>query len=115
MENKKTRFQKMQLTMCGALALDLFLFIVYLIAASNGIVWLKVIIAILAILLSLLCLGFLYLSKEILRPRSLWMSVMAAAIAICILFSLILNFPSPNPYSAYEKEKTAQSLVDSNT
>lgn len=105
-----TRLQKMQLCMCGALALDLFLFIIYLIAAGNGIIWLKVIIAILTILLSLLCLGFLYLSQEILRPRSLWMSVTAAAIAICLLFSLILNFPSPNPYSVYEKEKASQSM-----
>ena len=112
MENQKTRYQKMQLKMCAALALDLILFIVYLIVAGNGIIWLKVIIAILAILLSLLCLAFLYLTKELLRQRSLWMSVMAAAIAICLLFSLILNFPSPNPYSVYEKE--SQSLVDTN-
>lgn len=112
MENQKNRLQKMQLTMCGTLALDLVLFVIYLIAAGNGIIWLKVIIAILAILLSLLCLAFLYLSKELLRPRSLWMSVMAAAITICLLFSLILNFPSPNPYTVYEKEKAAQSLVD---
>ena len=110
MENQKSRLQKMQLYMCGALALDLFLFIIYLIAAGNGIIWLKIIIAILAILLSVLCLGFLYLSKELLRPRSFWMSVMAASIAICLLFSLILNFPSPNPYSVYEKQ--TQSSVE---
>lgn len=114
MESQKKRYQKMQYMMCGALALDLVLFIVYLIAAGNGIVWLKVIIAILAILLSLLCLAYLYLTKEILRQRSLWMSVMAAAITICLLFSLILNFPSPNPYTVYEKEQKSQSFVTAN-
>ena len=110
MENQKTRLQNMQFIMYGALALDLFLFIIYLIAAGNGIIWLKIIIAILAILLSVLCLGFLYLSKEMLRPRSIWMSVMAVSIAICLLFSLILNFPSPNPYTVYEKQ--TQGSVD---
>ena len=54
MENQKNRLQKMQLYMCAALALDLFLFIIYLIAAGNGIIWLKIIIAILAIFLSVM-------------------------------------------------------------
>jgi len=77
--------------------MDLVLFIIYLIAAGNGVIWLKATAAVLTILVSLLCLAFLYLNKEIYRQRSLWMSACALAILVCVLFSLILNFPSPNP------------------
>jgi len=34
----------------------------------------------------------------------LWMSVSAAAVVLCLLFSLILNMPSPNPYKATETQ-----------
>lgn len=92
----------MERYMTYALLADLVIFVLYLIAAGTGIIWLKVITAIIAILLSGLCLAFLYLSQELLRPRSLWMSAAAAAIAVCVLFSLILNFPSPSPYKQTE-------------
>ncbi len=98
MNNDQKRYKKMEQYMCIALAADLLLFILYLIVAGNGIVWLKVILAILAILLSLLCLAFLYLSQELLQQRSLWMSLTAACILLCLLVSLMVNFPSPNPF-----------------
>lgn len=99
MSKQPNRYQQMERYMCMTLALDLVLFVVYLISAGSGIVWMKVICAILAILISGLCLAFLYLTNELLRERSLWMTVSAAAIAICTIFSLILNFPSPNPFA----------------
>ena len=98
MANQRNRYKEMERMMSNVLAADFLLFILFLIASGCGIIWLKVISSILAILLSGLCLAFLYLSKELLRTRSLWMSVSAAAIIICTLFSLLLNFPSPNPY-----------------
>lgn len=105
MKTNRSRYKEMERYMCCALAGDLVIFIAYLIAAGNGIIWLKVIFAILAILVSCLCLAFLYLSKELLRQRSLWMSVSAAAILICLLFSLVMNFPSPNPYKQAAESK----------
>lgn len=98
MGRQDNRYNQMERYMSFALIIDLILFIAFLIAAGNGIIWLKVILCILTLILSLLCLAYLYLTKELLRQRSLWMSVCAAAIAICLLFSLILNFPSPSPY-----------------
>ncbi len=83
--------------MTYALIADGLLFILYLICAGAGIIWLKVILAILAILLSGLCLAWLFVSRELLRPRSLWMSAAAAAVIVCIVFSLILNYPSAMP------------------
>ena len=100
MKKKKTRYQQMEQIMTYVLLGDLVMFILFLIAAGFGIIWLKVITAIIAILTSGLCLWFLYLTQEILKRRSLWMSSAAAAILICVLFSLVLNFPCPNPYSA---------------
>lgn len=95
----QNRYKNMEAVMCVAILVDLILFVVYLIAAGAGILWLKVISSILTILLSVLCLVFLHFTGELLKPRSLWMGTAAAAIVICLLFSLILNFPSPSPYA----------------
>lgn len=76
---------------------DACLFALYLLFAGIGITWLKVTLAILALLLSGLILGYLYLTKELRKPRSLWMTMAAGAVAVCILVSLILRFPSPKP------------------
>jgi len=113
MQNKRSRYQEMERYMTYTLIADLFIFIIYLIAAGTGIIWLKVVTAIMAILVSALCLTFLYLTRELLRNRSLWMSISAAAIIICLLFSLILNIPSPNPYKHPKAETTSTEPIDS--
>ena len=95
MAEKKNRYQVMEQYMTYALIADAVLFVLYLLFAGLGIAWLKVTLAVVAIVLSVLILGYLYMTKELLKPRSLWMSVAAAAVAVCLLFSLILNFPSP--------------------
>lgn len=114
MANSPSRYKQMERYMCCALLVDLLIFIFYLVAAGNGIVWLKVILAIVTILLSGLCITFLYMNKELLNQRSLWMSVSAGAILICMLFSLLLNFPSPNPYKQAEKDTVSSSQVSDN-
>ena len=97
MPRKNNRYSQMSRQMTAILIANLLVFIVYLICAGAGVLWLKILTAIIAIIASGLCLAFLYLTKELLKPRSLWMSAAAAAILICLLFSLILNFPSPAP------------------
>ena len=109
MDNKNNRYQTMERNMILVLLGDLALFIIYLISAGNGIIWLKVIFFILTISLSVLCLAFLYISGELLKQRSLWMGTAAAAIAVCLLFSLILNFPSPSPYRQAETNSISTS------
>lgn len=96
MAGKGIRYQQMEKYITYGLIADAVLFILYLIFAGFGIIWMKVILAVLAFLLSAAILGYLYLTKELLRPRSLWMSVAAASVIVCLLFSLILNFPSPS-------------------
>ena len=85
------RYKEMERYMTYAILADLFLFILYLCFAS--IIWLKVILSILIIILSGGSLAYLYITKELLKQRSLWMTAAAGSILICLLFSLILNFP----------------------
>ena len=98
MSRQNNRYREMERNMLFALLINTALFVLYLIVAGAGIIWLKVLLTTIIILFSLFCLGCLYLSKEMLRPRSLWMTVGTIGIVACLLFSLILNYPSPNPY-----------------
>ena len=93
----QNRYREMERYMTYALIGDGLLFIFYLLSAGAGIIWLKVILTILALALSGVCLTWLYISKELLKPRSMWMSAAALAVIVCILVSLLLNYPSPMP------------------
>ena len=90
---KRNRFQQMEQLMTRVLLVDLALFMLYLLFAAVGITWLKVILSICVVLISAACLAFLYLTQELLKRRSLWMTSAAGAILVCLIFSLILQFP----------------------
>ena len=93
--NKKTRYKKMELLITAALCLDAAIFLAYMIFAGMGMIGLKVVTAVLCFLISGAVLYFLFMSRELLRRRSFWMTVAAACVIICLLFSLILKFPAP--------------------
>ena len=76
---------------------DVLVFILYLICAGLGWTVLKVITAIIAIFGSLLCVGWLYLTGEFTRRRSLWMVTAFISIVICVVVSLVLGYPAPVP------------------
>ena len=95
MENTKNRYNEMEKYMTLALIGCAVIFLIYLIASGFGIIWLKVIMAIISIITSGLCLAYLYVTKILTAPRSLWITVAASSLLICVLFSLILNFPAP--------------------
>ena len=97
MGSKKTRYKKMEAMVTGVLCLDAVLFIAFLIFAGAGMAVMKVITAVLCVLLSGAVLYFLYTTRELLRKRSIWMTLAAACLLLCVLVSLILKFPSP-PY-----------------
>ena len=109
MAKSNSRYKQMELYMLCALLAAVIFFIIYLCSAGAGIIWLKVISAILSILICVLCLAFLYLSKELMRPRSLWMSVCALAVIVCLIFSLILKYPSPAPPAIPTETQTSES------
>ena len=98
MAEKPNRYKQMEQYLTYALIGNTVLFILYLIFAGCGIIWLKIILALLCLAISGCMLWLLYATRELLKQRSLWITFGAAAIVLCILFSLILNFPRPNTY-----------------
>ena len=73
------------------------IFVLYLVCAAMAWTVLKVITAIIAIFGSLLCVGWLYLTGEFTRRRSLWMVTVFICIVVCVLVSMLLNYPCPAP------------------
>lgn len=93
--SKKSRYKAMESVITAALCLDAVIFLAYLFFAGSGLVALKITAVVLCILISGAVLYFLYITRELLRKRSIWMTLGAACIILCILVSLILRFPSP--------------------
>ena len=98
MDSNRSRYELMERYMTIALITDAALFFLFLISAAAGVMWLKSITAILAALISALALAYLFITQELSKKRSLWMTAAAGAILICIIISLLLNFPSVSPY-----------------
>lgn len=90
---KPNRYKEMEKLMTAVLIADAVIFVLYLIVAGAQILWLKVLTAVLCLAISVLGLVFLYLTKELLRQRSLWMSAGFFALLMCQLVSLIVAFP----------------------
>lgn len=94
---RKNTYKDLQQILSLALIGAFVLFIFYLIASGNEIIWLKAVLSVLIFLICLASLAFLFITQELLRPRSMWMTLAAGGITICLLFSLIFHFPCPNP------------------
>ena len=90
---RQSRYKQMEQLLTRALIISAILFVLYLITASASILWLKVLIAIVIILLSVAGLGLLYMSKELLKQRSLWLTTGFFGLLICVISSLVLAFP----------------------
>jgi hypothetical protein len=90
---QRNRYQDLTRLMTAALIGSAAFFVLYLIFAGIGIVWAKVLTAIFAILVPVLCLGFLFMSQELLKQRSLWLTTGFGGILVCTIVSLITNFP----------------------
>ena len=92
---KRTRFSELESKMTRILLVNTVVFVLFLIFSGFGIIPMKVISAIVSIMVSVLCLFYLYVIGEIRKRRSLWMMVAAAGLFLCTVVSLICNFPSP--------------------
>ena len=98
MTRKQARYKKMEFYMTIALCVNVAIFIMYLIFAGAGAMAMKIICTIACFGISGVILYQLFMSRELLRKRSIWMTLGAACIILCLLFSLILKFPCP-PYT----------------
>ena len=93
---KRNRYREMESLMTKIILADLFVFVLYLIFAAKDLGVLKAITSIIAIAASGLSLGWLYITGEFPRRRSLWLITGFAGIILCILFSLLLGYPGPS-------------------
>jgi hypothetical protein len=66
-----------------------------LVASANGIGWLKWLLALPVLIVSVLGGGMLILKQEHKRRRSWWMLASFAGLLLCTLVSLIARFPAP--------------------
>jgi hypothetical protein len=95
MVEKQNRYYALEKFLTKILFVDLACFIAYLVFAGMGIRVARIICAVAAILIALYSLWTLYCAKELLRPRSLWMTCAFASVTACTVVSLICNFPAP--------------------
>ena len=94
---KRNRYREMESWMTKGSVGDARVFVLYLRFAGLGLTVVKVAAAIIAILGSLLGLGWLVITGEFSRRRSLWMVTGFIAIVLCVLVSLLLGYPGPAP------------------
>ena len=91
----RKRYKELEDMMARILIADVVIFGLFMLFAGLGVVAMKVICAIATIIVSGLSLGFLYLTGELKKRRSLWMVVGFVGVLVCLLVSLICNYPSP--------------------
>ena len=92
---KRSRYKQLEEMMTRILIADVVVFALFALFAGLGVVAMKVICAIVTTIVSGMCLAFLYMTGELRKRRSLWMVVGFASVLICLLVSLICNYPSP--------------------
>ena len=91
----RKRYKDIERILTLVLIGDAAIFLLYMIFAGLGIGWLKVITTIINLVASIGCLGLLYMTGEMKKARSRWLVLGFAAILLCLLVSLLLNYPSP--------------------
>ena len=92
---KRNRYRALEKLMTEVLLGDTFVFVLFLLFSAKGWSVVRVIAAIISILASLLSLGWLFITGELVRRRSFWMVTGFASIFLCLLISLILKYPCP--------------------
>ena len=95
MENKQPRFRQLESLLTMILYVDITLFLAYLITAALGLVVVKIILAVVAMLAAAFCEWMLYCARELFKPRGLWLTCAFFSIILCTAVSLICNFPAP--------------------
>ena len=91
----RKRYKELEQMMARILVADVVVFALFALFAGLGVVAMKVICAFVTIIVSAMCLAFLYMTGELKKRRSLWLVVGFIGILACLLVSLICNFPAP--------------------
>lgn len=93
MAKRNNRYRQFDFIMTRVVIGAVFFFLLYLLSAATGIGWLKGLCAFVNIVGCGLCVGYLYLTQEWLKKRSLWMTLSFGAICLLTLVSLICKVP----------------------
>ena len=91
----RRRYKDIERILTYTLIAETILFVMYMVFAGIGLTPLKVMTAILCFAASVACLALLYMTGEMKKARSRWLVLGFAAILVCLLVSLLLNYPSP--------------------
>lgn len=92
---KRRSFRQLERQLTMVVLLNLALFLLVMITSNAGILWLKIILALLTMVLSAAGCGFLVLIGEHSRTRSWWILASFGSIFLCTLVSLITGSPAP--------------------
>lgn len=93
---RRNRYRELESLMAKVLVGDTVVFCLYMIFAGRGMVALKATTAVITILVSVGCIGWLVLTREFFRRRSLWMVTASVGILLCVVLSLLLKYPCPS-------------------
>lgn len=96
----RKRYKDIERILTQILIADAAVFVLYLIFAGIGVGFMKVLTTIVILAASVGCLALLYMTGEMKKARSRWLVLGFAAIVVCLLVSLILNYPSPAEVAA---------------
>lgn len=95
MEQKNNRFRDLEQFLTILIFAMTAIFIFYLFMAGSGMAVLKVIAVVLIAAIAAFGLWLLVKSRELLRQRSIWMTLSFVCCLICTLVSLLTGYPGP--------------------
>ena len=96
----RRRYKDIERFLTTVLLADTAVFVLYLFFAGMGLTVLKIITTVLCVVASIGCLALLHMTGETKKARSRWLVVGFGSIVICLLFSLVLNYPAPAEVAA---------------
>ena len=91
----RKRYKELEQMMGRILIADAAIFVLFTLFAALGVIAMKVVCAIVTIIVSGMCLAFLYMTGELTKRRSLWMVVGFVGVLVCLLVSLLCHYPAP--------------------
>lgn len=89
------RYRKLEQAVTWALSAESILFLLYLGCNRFGATWLSTVLAVVMAAGAVLGLVYLYLTRELTRPRSRWMTGGFGAVLLCLALSSFLHFSVP--------------------
>ena len=95
MAEKRSRYRAFERFLTIILFIALTMFALYLLSAAFGWPVMKITAAVMSLLLTPYGLWNLYVSKELLKARSLWLTCAFGSIFVLTIVSLLCNFPRP--------------------